>query len=64
MLIQRKSDKKFLTLSLGWVSDPMCFSLASTSRGRFKEVCQKININPEKLSLIRFEQAYSEFKAS
>jgi hypothetical protein len=57
MLIQRKSDKKFLTLSFGWVADPMNFSLATTSQDRLWNVCSKIGIHPGKIELVRFEDA-------
>jgi hypothetical protein len=58
MLIQRKSDKTFLTLSLGWVKNPLTPSLACTTHDFLPAVCRKINIDPSKVKLISFEEAY------
>jgi len=58
MLIQRKSDKTFLTLSFGWAKSPNNLSLACTTQASLPAVCQKLNIDPSKVELIPFEVAY------
>ena len=58
MLIQRKSDKTFLTLSFGWAKSPFNPSLACTTQANLAAICRKHNIDPNKVELITFEAAY------
>jgi hypothetical protein len=58
MLIQRKSDKTYLTLSFGWTKNPQNPSLACTTHASLPAVCRKLNIDISKVELIPFETAY------
>ena len=58
MLIQRKSDKTFLTTLHGWAKSPTNPTLACTSQASLPAVCRIIKIDPSKVELIPFEVAY------